>query len=401
MTVEELLSRFGSPLYVYRLDEVDEALHDLRAALPTPSKLYYSVKANPHPDVIRRLAAAGCRAEISSSGELAAAHAGGVVGTECLYTGPGKTTVELAAAIAAGVTLFSCESLTDLRRVGAAATAAGVEVDCLLRVDNARDGVGGLRMTGKPSQFGIDATGVLTQRCELGAVPGTRIAGLHFFPVSNVRDEAALIAQFRASIEMAARLDLPLSRVDLGGGFPAPFAEPGPRHRFRALRESLESVLDQRLPGWRDGNPEIMFESGRYLTGTCGSLACTTMELKPSAAGAFAIVDSGINHLGGMAGLGRLARPAATPAGGAGGAVGTITGPLCTPADVLGRNVPLGDLAAGSTVVFPNVGAYGLTASLIGFLSRPAPAEVVCDGEGVVSASRLTLVRTVLKAEQQ
>jgi diaminopimelate decarboxylase len=51
-------------------------------------------------------------------------------------------------------------------------------------------------------------------------------------------------------------------------------------------------------------------------------------------------------------------------------------------------------LTTGDHVVIPNVGAYGLTASLIAFLGRPAPAEVVIDGEQVVSASRLELVRT-------
>jgi diaminopimelate decarboxylase len=47
-------------------------------------------------------------------------------------------------------------------------------------------------------------------------------------------------------------------------------------------------------------------------------------------------------------------------------------------------------------VVFPNVGAYGLTASLLGFLSRPAPAELVLRGDRVVSATRLRWDRSDL-----
>lgn len=40
-----------------------------------------------------------------------------------------------------------------------------------------------------------------------------------------------------------------------------------------------------------------------------------------------------------------------------------------------------------------HVDAYGLTASLPGFLSRPAPNEVVLDGDAVVSMSRLRIDR--------
>ena len=40
-----------------------------------------------------------------------------------------------------------------------------------------------------------------------------------------------------------------------------------------------------------------------------------------------------------------------------------------------------------------------LTASLLGFLSRPAPVEVVLRGDEVVSATRLGLVRTTVAGE--
>lgn len=47
----------------------------------------------------------------------------------------------------------------------------------------------------------------------------------------------------------------------------------------------------------------------------------------------------------------------------------------------------------GDRLVFPHVGAYGLSASLLGFLGHPAPAEVLVDGGKAVSATRLALQR--------
>jgi diaminopimelate decarboxylase len=39
----------------------------------------------------------------------------------------------------------------------------------------------------------------------------------------------------------------------------------------------------------------------------------------------------------------------------------------------------------------PNAGAYGLTASLVGFLSHPLAAEVIVEDGEIRSARRLTL----------
>jgi diaminopimelate decarboxylase len=392
--MRELADRFGTPLYVYRLDRVAAALADLRSALPAAATLYYSVKANPHPDVIAALSAAGCPLEISSDGELLAVRTAGAAPGRCLYTGPAKTEREIAAAIRSGVRLFSAESRADLGRLSRAATAVGERVRCLVRVNAPAAGATRLRMTGGASQFGADLDGLLADPPWREPVPGVEFAGAHFFAVSNTRDEQSLLATVRTAITTAAllrdRAALPLEVVDLGGGFAAPYAEPGERPRYPELRGRIEAELDEHLPGWRGGAPSVAFESGRYLVGDCGVLVCRAVEWK----GSFLLLDSGINHLGGIGGLGRVLRPSATPVPAGGDRRATVVGPLCTPADVLGRDVPTGDVAPGDLVVFPNVGAYGLTASLLGFLGRPAPVEVVVRGQHVVSATQVRLVRT-------
>ena len=59
-----------------------------------------------------------------------------------------------------------------------------------------------------------------------------------------------------------------------------------------------------------------------------------------------------------------------------------VVGPLCTPLDTLGRSTPLpAGVRAGDLIAVLQSGAYGLSASPVGFLSHPMPAEVmVCDG---------------------
>lgn len=354
------------------------------------------MKANPHPLLITTLRTAGCRAEISSIGELEAVLDAGFLGADCLYTGPGKTDVEITYALAQGVRRFSSESAGEMQRLGRAALAQGTEAVVLLRVNGAAVGSTGLRMTGAATQFGVDEAQVLAAPETFTDVPGTRLAGLHLFPISNARDEGSLVEAIQSNIALAARLreraGFPMEILDLGGGFAAPYAHPGTRPTYPRLREELEASLDEQLPGWRTGEVEIAFESGRYLVGDCGRLAATVQDIKRSRDQTFVVLDTGINHLGGMTGLGRLARAAATPETMTGPTeTGTLVGPLCTPADVLGRGVEIPRLTPGDHVIFPNVGAYGLTASLVAFLGRAAPTEVVLQGPKVLSATRLSL----------
>ncbi|PXX71469.1 diaminopimelate decarboxylase [Nocardia tenerifensis] len=391
----ELAAEFGTPLYVYDLDELDAARAELFAALPEEFELFYALKANPHPDIVRALrgGARSCRAEISSTGELAAALAAGCTGADCLYTGPGKTPGELAEAIGHGVRLFSTDSVTDVRRVGAAATAHGVVADCLLRVNSVTASAAtSIRMTGVPSQFGFDSESVAALVPALREVPGVRLAGMHFFPLSNA-DEASLIGEFQHTIaiaaELAAEAGLPLRYLDIGGGFAAPYGVPGARGAYPTLRGELAVALDKHLPDWRSGRPRIACESGRFLAGTCGTLVTRVSNIKVSRGRKFVIVDAGINTFGGMSGLGRLLPVAVGLPPDSRSEMASLVGPLCTPGDVLGRHIAVPPLAPDDLVSIPNTGAYGPTASLLMFLGRPAPMEVLVRGDRVVSASRV------------
>jgi len=425
--LHDLAARYGTPLYVYDLDEVEAARAQLRSYLPEETELYYALKANPHPDLGRALRAApgrGCRAEISSTGELAAALAAGFAAADCLYTGPGKTAGELREAIAAGVRTFSTDSVTDVEHVAAAARDLGTTVDCLLRINSPTSaGNTSIRMTGRPSQFGFDGEVLTDALPALRGISGIELAGLHLFPLSGATHEDDLIAEFCHTIAFAAQLHrehgLPLRLLDIGGGFNAPYGVPGERGSYPRLRAALEDALDAHLPGWRSGAPRIAFESGRYLAARAGTLVAAVSNVKVSRGRSFVVLDAGINTFGGMSGLGRLL-PVEVSLGDCGGtdagqvqgvgqgagaergeeapavARASLVGPLCTPGDLLGRDVRVPVLAPGDLVVIPNTGAYGPTASVLCFLGRPAPIEVAVRGGEIVSASRIEYSRGFL-----
>jgi len=404
----EALAGLSTPAYVYELSELDASHARLRSFLPAPSALYYSLKANPHVRLVRRLRELGCRAEVSSTGELSAAVEAGFAAGEVLYSGPAKRDEDLGTALMCGVRHFSVDSPQGLQQLDAVAGRYRARARYLLRVNAEQPVPGvGLAMTGVPSQFGADAGWI---EADPGRFVGYRhldLDGLHLYMATNLDSEDRLVEQFAIGIDAADRLQrrlgVPLLRLDLGGGFGAPYARHGSLPGYPGLAGRLAALLTAAFPSWRAGVPEVVFESGRYLTATCGTLVTRVLDVKQSHGKRIVVVDSGINHLGGMSGLRRvpqihpdLANPGATDgdvgeAGEAGEAM--VTGPLCTPLDTWSRSGATPDFRAGDLAVIPNVGAYGLSASLALFLGHPMPTEVVTDGGQVVEATRLAVRR--------
>jgi diaminopimelate decarboxylase len=393
------LRALPTPSYIYDLAAVREAHQQLRGYLPEPSLLYYSVKANPHPTVLGCLREVGCHAEVSSAGELDAVLAAGFPPSQVLCTGPAKRDDDVRGAVAAGVREFSVDSPRGLDQLDAIAAGLGARPEVLLRV-NATDPVPGvgLAMTGVASQFGADSAWIEQDPHAFTGRAHAALTGLHLYLASNIESEDHLVRQFTTAITTAARLPdrlgVPLRKLDLGGGFGAPYAKTGALPRFPGLADRLAALLDRHFPLWRGGTPVVAFESGRYLTATCGTLRTRVLDVKWSRGKRVVVFESGINHLGGMAGLRRVPPIAPALAGRDGPASAAIgVGPLCTPLDTWTRSGPVPEFAPGEVAEVPNVGAYGLSASLALFLGHPLPDEVVVDGDRVVSMSRLRVLR--------
>jgi diaminopimelate decarboxylase len=401
----ELAEMFGTPLYVYDLDRVAASYLDLRNALPPGFVIFYSVKANPHPDVAGALCEVegrrACRAEVGSVTELAVALEAGFKASECLYLGPGKTESDLVSAVSQGVQTFSVGSLSDLERVGSVGRRFGTVIDCLLRIVAAGPAAVASRgMTGTPAQLGIDRETFGEQLPVLHSVVGVRLVGAHFTPLSNAEDEQSLIGELTRTVAAAARLRaefcLPMRILAIGGRFATPYAVPGKRPAYPNLRRELESALDEHFPGWRRGTPRIACESGRYLVGDCGELISTVTNIKESHGRRFAVLDAGLATVGDMSGFGGLMPLPIKPEGpfaAADAAAAATVRPWRVPDDARGRDGHQSPLKVGDVITVPNVGAYGVTASLLLFLSRPAPREVVVQGGKIVTVSQLQVRR--------
>ena len=374
----------GTPLFVYSSDLMRRRVADLRAAMPERLRVHYAMKANPYGPVLELMGTLVDGFDIASHGELAMALAAGLPAGRISFAGPGKRDEELAAAIAAGVTL-NLESEAEGRRALAIAERDGVTPRLAIRVNPEFELRGsGMKMGGGAKPFGLDAERVPALARELIAA-GAEWRGLHIFAGSQALDAEAIIETQANVLDLAASLSgqigAPLPHLNMGGGFGIPYF-----HGDRPLDvAAVGSALGERFAALPDvlAATEFAIELGRYLVGEAGVYLTRIVDRKISHGTVYLITDGGLHHqLAASGNFGTVVRrnyPAAIATRFAAEPVeeANVVGCLCTPLDRLADQAMLPHAEAGDLVAIFCAGAYGASASPSAFLGQGPAREVL------------------------
>ena len=124
-TLVDIAQRFGTPCYVYFMEDIAARCEALRQAFAQRFKISYAVKANPNVGLLQRLRAHTDALDISSAGEMQRALRAGWLPQRLSFTGPGKRTEELVAAVAQGIGHIVVESVHEARTLSQIACAHG------------------------------------------------------------------------------------------------------------------------------------------------------------------------------------------------------------------------------------------------------------------------------------
>lgn len=394
LPLSEFAERVGrTPFYVYDSGRIGERIAALRARQPAAIAIHYALKANPFPPLLRFMASRVDGIDIASAGELRLALDAGVNPAHISFAGPGKRSEELEQAVTAGA-LVNAESPNELARLADVARRTGRIARVALRVNPAFELKGsGMRMGGGPRPFGIDEEAIPALFADWHRFgDGLAFEGFHIFAGSQNLDGNAIAATQQASYQLALRLGAtapgPVRTLNLGGGFGIPYfphesaLDLGP---VAAALAEIAADAAQRLP-----HAELCIELGRYLVGEAGLYVTRIVDKKISRGQTYLVTDGGLNHhLAASGNLGqvirrnypvaignRMADPAKVGVRDtAATSVTTVVGPLCTPLDVLAERVSLPEAEIGDLFVIFQSGAYGASASPLGFLSHPPVTE--------------------------
>lgn len=375
-----------TPFYLYDPAILRRRQQQLRAALPKEIKIYYAVKANPNVRLIRELGGLYDGVDIASKGEMIRAIEAGVKPEAMSFAGPGKSIEELRFAIKYKVGTISVESERELEHIRELCCQLNAVANILIRVNPAFElAKSGMKMGGGAQQFGIDSERVPSLIKSLARDATIRCNGIHIFAGSQNLNAGAILEAFHSILRdaesLAAEIDGPLPIVNLGGGFGIPYFEKDEELDLQQISDGLGRLLE----GSRKRLPQTQFkiELGRYLVGESGLYVCRVLYRKISRGQVFLVTDGGMHHhlaASGNFGQKMVHRPMPItiankihhPTERV-----NLVGPLCTPLDTFGMNLELPRADEGDLIAVFNSGAYGYSASPLGFLSHEPPEEFI------------------------
>ncbi len=384
--VSRLADRMGgTPFYAYDRAAVSRRAAQWRAAMPQHLRLHYAIKANPMPALVQHLRGLTDGFDVASLGELQVALDTGIPAGRISFAGPGKTDRELRAAIAAGITLH-LESAGELERIARIGHAMGVRPGVAVRVNPDFElKASGMKMSGGPKPFGVDAEQVPDLLAHLGTLP-VGFRGFHIFTGSQNLSAAAIVEAHTRTLTLAERLaqqaPAPVTYLNLGGGLGIPYFTGEQPLDLAPIAANLARCIASLGPGLRDA--ELVMELGRYLVGEAGIYVCRVIDRKVSRGRTYLVTDGGLHqHLAASGQLGQVIRKNFPVIAAARASpvdtrdTVTVVGPLCTPLDLLADQIELPRCAPGDLIAILQSGAYGYSASPLGFLSHSPPGQAL------------------------
>lgn len=384
--LSRLAARVGqTPFYAYDRQLLADRVATLRRALPAGIKLHFAMKANPMPALVQHMAGLVDGIDVASAGELLVALDAGANPEEISFAGPGKRDIELRQAVASGI-LVNVESFRELAPLARASRELGLPARIAVRVNPDFElKASGMKMSGGPKQFGVDAEQVPELLKQIGQHPELSFEGFHLFAGSqNLKPEAIIEAQqksFELACELARSAPAPVRFLNLGGGFGIPYFPGETRLDLAPIGDNLARIQNEaktRLP-----EASIVIELGRYLVGEAGIYVSEVIDIKVSREHTFIVTNGGLHHhLAASGNFGQVIRKNYPVAIGnrmdeAPVAPASVVGPLCTPLDILGDKMRLPAVSEGDLVVVFQSGAYGPSASPQRFLGHPETLEVL------------------------
>ncbi|MFK7958534.1 MAG: bifunctional aspartate kinase/diaminopimelate decarboxylase [Lysobacterales bacterium] len=351
--------------FVYSRSSVREAAERL-TGLSQVGRILYAMKANPHPEILRELGAAGVGMECVSLAEVQRAlkEIPDLTPDQILFTPNFAPREEYQQGLSLGVHV-TIDNLYVLEQWGEDFANSKVFV----RLDPG-SGLGHhklVRTAGANSKFGIVEEDH-ERLCELAVRHQITIAGLHAHVGSGVMHAGA----WHRTLETMSRwLDrFPDARVlDLGGGLGVPDKTGDAPLDLEALNEGL-GQLRETLARPMD----IWLEPGRYLVAQAGVLLARVTQLKGKGEVQYVGVATGMNSLirpalygayHEIANLTRLNEPATQ--------VCNVVGPICETGDLLGLDRLLPACQAGDVLLIANTGAY--SAAMASHYNLRSPAQ--------------------------
>lgn len=403
VSLARLAEDFGTPLYVYSGVAIRERVRVFdKAFAKVPHTVCYSVKANSNLTILRTLARIGCGFDVVSGGELRRVlHADSRAAKKIVFSGVGKTSEELVAALKAGILVFNVESEPELHKLAECAARLKRTARIAIRVNpDVPAKTHPYISTGlHQHKFGIPVRQAAGLYADAALNKWLKVAGVSVHIGSQITE----VQPFTATMERVAELVRQLRSdghdiryVDAGGGLGIDYQQTEEDNFPRRAADYAEALLQP----LRKLEIHLLLEPGRAIVGPAGVLLTRVIYRKTNNGKKFLVVDAAMND---------LLRPSLYSAyheivpvevvAKTEKETTDVVGPICESGDFFARDRELPVMQEGDLLAILDAGAYG-TVLASNYNTRPRPAEVMVDGKKVKVVRKRETIPDLLRGER-
>ncbi len=417
--IGELAKLHGTPLYIFDKEELYKRIGDIQKMLGEDITLCYAMKANPFlVDALKPLVP---KFEVCSPGEFAICRRENVDMSSIVLSGVYKkqSDIEYVMDECGGVGVYTVESMEQFNILCCCAKIREITIAVLLR------------LTSK-NQFGLDELEIEQIIENRADYPYIDILGIQYYSGTQKKKVEVNIKELQQLDTFCKQLknkyDFTVKELEYGPGLMVSyFGEDAYKNDYKMLQEFLTALEEVKK------NYHITLEMGRYLVATCGIYVSKVVDIKVHSEQQYCIIDGGINHINYYGQTMAMKIPAYAYVKNDGTIVKayglleklrdntkklnindnkssadiekvntddknssidneklkwTICGSLCTVADVIVKNLPIGQPDKEDLLFFYNIGAYSVTEGIYLFLSRTLPKIITYDKNGIVEVLR-------------
>lgn len=358
------LRKHSTPFMLIRKSVLEKQCTTFRKHLPGVD-IYYAIKANPNVDVIKTFLHLGARFDVASASEMNLVLSLGARPDRIIFANPVKSIADIVEARKRRVTFMVFDNEPELYKI--AKHCPGARLLLRIKVDN----LGSL--VELSLKFGADsdqAVFLLRKAKQLGLKP----LGISFHVGSqctNPENYVRALERSAAIFQESKEESLPLSILDIGGGFPIRHFDRDTHPDFETIARSLKGEKKRLFPK----DVKLIAEPGRFLVGPAGILVTQVVGRTFRNNKNYYYLNDGI--YGDFSGIifdhskyefKTLRRGQKF--------LSTLAGPTCDSFDTISVSEELPELDLGSVVYVKNIGAYSAASADCRFNGFP-PAKLI------------------------
>jgi len=369
--LQDLAREHGTPIFVIDHEKIRENYREFRDHLPTV-QVYYAVKANSNPEIVKTLYELGCSFDVASMPEFMLVHENirnmpdkerqDWIWDKIIYANTIKP-IDTLEALDKYKPLVTFDNIEELRKIKAHAPNAGLVLR--IRVPNTGS------MVELSSKFGAhpgEAVDLIVEAFSLGLV----VEGLSFHVGSQCTNFENYVQalQLSANIikEAETRAGQRIKILDIGGGFPVKY-----NPEVKSLR-TLTRKLNTEIKRLFTPDMQILAEPGRFMVANACSLVAKVIGKAVRDGKKCYYINDGIYHTYSGQIFDHCTYPVLAFKEGE-KQISAVFGPTCDAFDTVTLSSDLPELEIGDLVYSENIGAYSHASST--YFNGFPPAKVV------------------------